>query len=402
MSIPADLQFIFMHQMPYNDLAPGQEKHESVWVDFPNSYFDPKHARELWQRYLREMSLADRLGFDGLLLTEHHSTIHSMNASCSVMASQVIAHTEKAKIYVAGTPVNLEYPNRLAEEYGMLDVLSGGRLVCCFPLGTGMEYWSNANQLNPATARARLRESIQVIRRAWTEEGPISFDGEFFNYRYLNVWPRPYQQPHPKMYMVGSGSPETMQFAAKEGYGYSMVLLPFDIQLKAFKTYRDIAAEHGHSTQPDQLMFSVQVYVGETEEEAEREARPHLLYGFHTSHRTAPRYHAPPGYVTVDEFRRRVARPYMPSGSRDEIEAALENRLIIFGTPDRVVETLAQWTEEAGSNRMITLLHFADMPHWKTVKNLTMFAQEVMPRLRKLSGSGAPAKAERQPAATAA
>ena len=81
------------------------------------------------------------------------------------------------KICIFGTPVNLELPSRVAEEYAMLDVLSGGRLEIALPLGTGMEYW--VHPINPATSRARFRESVDIILKAWKEDGPTDFQGEF-------------------------------------------------------------------------------------------------------------------------------------------------------------------------------------------------------------------------------
>src|SRR4029077_8164312 len=131
-------------------------------------------------------------------INEHHNTVYSMTPAVSVMASAVVTATSRAKIMVAGVPINLMYPNRLAEEYAMLDVMSGGRMEYAFPLGTGMEYWSNEGTVNPTTARARFREFLDIILKAWTEDGPMRYDGEFYNYRYLNVWPKTYQKPRPK------------------------------------------------------------------------------------------------------------------------------------------------------------------------------------------------------------
>ena len=105
----------------------------------------------------------------------------------------------------------------------MLDVMSGGRLEIAFPLGTGMEYW--ANPINPATARERIKESIEIILQAWTEDGPTNHYGEYYTYRFLNPWPRPMQQPHPPCYIVGTGSPETIELAAELGFGYAAVFV---------------------------------------------------------------------------------------------------------------------------------------------------------------------------------
>ncbi|MBV9324947.1 MAG: LLM class flavin-dependent oxidoreductase [Chloroflexi bacterium] len=385
MSLPADLQFIFMHSMPYTALPDNHAEYASTWVDFPNTMYDPERGRALWQQYLDEVVLADQLGYDGVMLTEHHSTTHSMNSSCSVTASAVIARTSRIRLYVAGTPINLEFPNRLAEEYAMLDVLSGGRLVCSFPLGTGMEYWANAGQINPATARARFREAVDVLVKAWTEPGPLQHAGEFFNYRYLNVWPRPYQQPHPPIYIVGSGSSETLEFAASRGFGYSVVLLPRPVQLQAFERYRRTAREHGHAVTPDKIMYAIQPYVAETDEKAEAEARPHLEHANYLYTRTTRRYTAPPGYVTLEEFRRRSAAPNLHA--RVSWPDTVASGRFLCGSPETVACTLERWIEEMGSNRIICSLRFGDLPHWKTVKNLTLFAEEVMPRLRAASVS---------------
>ncbi len=193
------------------------------WVDFPNKYYDAKKGYALYQRYLAELVMADKVGFDAVVVNEHHNTAYSMMAAPNLIAAAIIPQIKNAKICVWGTPPNLEYPNRLAEEYAMLDVLSQGRLEVAFPLGTGMEYW--ANPINPSNARERHRESIDIILQAWTQDGPTTYYGDFYTYRYLNPWPRPYQKPHPPCYIVGTGSQETIDLAAKLGFGYSSVFV---------------------------------------------------------------------------------------------------------------------------------------------------------------------------------
>jgi alkanesulfonate monooxygenase SsuD/methylene tetrahydromethanopterin reductase-like flavin-dependent oxidoreductase (luciferase family) len=86
-----------------------------------------------------------------------------------------------------------------------------------------MEYWSNP--INPATARDKFRESLKIILQAWKEDGPTPHYGQHYTYRFLNPWPRPYQQPHPPCYIVGTGSPETIEIAAELGFGYASVFV---------------------------------------------------------------------------------------------------------------------------------------------------------------------------------
>lgn len=383
MGLPADLQFYFMHFMPYSTYPADESRYDSVWVDYPNSLYDPGEGTTYYRRYISEMALADELGFDGLVVNEHHSSPYSMMPSCTLMASALVQATRRAKICAFGTPVNLTYPNRLAEEYAMLDVMSGGRMELAFPLGTGMEYWSNANQIHPGTARERFRESLDIIRRAWTEDGPFSYDGQFFNYRYLNVWPKPLQKPHPRLYIMGSGNPATVELAAELDMGYSVTFVPIPAQLAAFDHYRETSLAHGRTAKPDDLILGVFAYVADTDEEANAEGREHILWYFNYNMRTTPRYLLPPGYVSLEEYRKRVASIATQNvhGSKDWSALTARSR-IVCGSPDTVAAAIDHWVEEAGCSRVICHLHVGDMPHWKTVKNLTLFANEVIPRLR--------------------
>ncbi len=225
MSVLDDIRFYFFHNHGYNDEPADKDSYSSTWVSYPNRNFDPVIGHHYYQRHSRMIRLAEELGFDGVAINEHHNTIFSMTPACSVMGGWVAANTSTARILVAGVPINLAYPNRVAEEYAMLDVMSGGRMEFAFPLGTGMEYWANDGRINPVTSRARFKESLDIILKCWTEDGPFRYDGEFYNYRYLNPWPKPYQKPYPKGFVVGSGSMETVELAVEHGLGYSIVFV---------------------------------------------------------------------------------------------------------------------------------------------------------------------------------
>ncbi len=290
MGLVDETEFHYFHFFPYTNLPANHKERASLWVDFPNSNYDPKLGSELYNRYLDEMVLADKLGYDGIVLNEHHNTQYTMNPAPNLTAAALIPQT-KGWVSVFGTPPNFEYPNRLAEEYAMLDVMSRGRLRVAFPLGTGMEYWANA--VNPATARARFRESLDIILKCWTDDGPQSYAGDFYSYRYLNPWPKPVQQPYPECYIVGTGSPETIELAAELGFGYSVVFIPTEVQLRVFDQYRERLAAHGHAVTPDKVTIGIFAYVAENEELAQREFMPHLMYFFEDALRTTPRYLVP-------------------------------------------------------------------------------------------------------------
>ncbi|MPZ59362.1 MAG: LLM class flavin-dependent oxidoreductase [Rhizobiales bacterium] len=305
MSILDRLQFYFMHFMPYPDIASGRGAGQ--WVDIPNAHFDPIEGNKLYKRYPDELVLGDELGYDGLVVTEHHSTYYSLMPSCTVAAGALVARTKRVKICLFGTPIALTYPHRLAEEYAMLDVMSGGRVECAFPLGTGMEYW--VNPVNPSTARERFREAMDVLMQAWTQPGPTRYDGRFYQYKYLNPFPPPYQKPHPKIYIVGSGSEETIAYAAEKGFGYSQVFVPLAPQLKSFQNYREIAARHGLKVDSESIIISAMVYVAETEQKAIEEGRDHILFYFQKLLKTSPHFYAPPGHLPIERLRKRLEMP---------------------------------------------------------------------------------------------
>ena len=216
--------------------------------------------------------------------------------------------------------------------------------------------------------------------QAWTQPGPTSFTGDFFSYRYLNTWPQPMQKPYPKIAMVGTGSPETIEIAAKRGFAYSSVFVPIAQQNKTFKALRESSAKYGHEFTPDKAIMNVIVYVAETDEQAEREAKGHIQSFFEDYARTTPRYLAPPGYISPEQLRMRAAAA-KSHGSFDW-DIMTQQWRVVCGSPKRVAESVAKWCEDAGSARVLLSLHLGDMPHWKVVKNMTLFAEEVMPKLR--------------------
>ena len=375
-------RFNAMHFMPYVHLPENHKGFKSVWVNFPNKFYDPEKGHDLYQRYLSELILADQLGYDAIVVNEHHNSAYSMMPTPNLIAAALIPQTKNCKICVWGTPPNFMLPNRLAEEYAVLDVLSKGRLEVAFPLGTGMEYWSNP--VNPATAREKFKESLKIILQAWTEDGPTTHYGQFYTYRFLNPWPRPYQRPHPPCYIVGTGSPETIEIAAELGFGYASVFVTQQRAAELNETLRARAAHYGHTMRPDQLPLMSFVYVAETQERAEQEYIGHLQRFFEDFTRTTPQFLAPPGYLSVEQLKIRAAMADKLHGGFD-FDAVKKSSFVAVGSPENVANQIGEWSHRMKTTHINAVMHVADMPHWKTVKNLTLFAEEVMPRLRSKS-----------------
>src|SRR6266702_8614170 len=135
------MQSYFFHLMPWTDYPEDfDEKYESAWVTFPNSFYDPVKGAELYNRYLDELEYADTLGYDGICVNEHHQNAYGLMPSPNLMGAALTRRTSKAALVVMGNSIALYNPPvRVAEEFAMLDVMSGGRLVAGFPVGTSMD-----------------------------------------------------------------------------------------------------------------------------------------------------------------------------------------------------------------------------------------------------------------------
>jgi alkanesulfonate monooxygenase SsuD/methylene tetrahydromethanopterin reductase-like flavin-dependent oxidoreductase (luciferase family) len=137
-------------------------------------------------------------------------------------------------------------PIYIAEEFAMLDNLSKGRIITGFVRGIGSEYHSSGT--NPYFPHERFHEAHDLIIRAWTEPGPFAFDGDHFSLRYVNLWPTPYQSPHPPVWIPSQGSSETVAWAADPSrkYPFSVTFSSADLVARYHNTYRDEARRYGY------------------------------------------------------------------------------------------------------------------------------------------------------------
>ena len=177
---------------------------DSYRVIVPNRLFDPKIGADLYHRYLDEWALCDELGIN-IMTNEHHATATCADSVCTIPMAILARETKKVRLLALGMPIgNRNDPIRVAEEYSIIDVISRGRLDMGFVKGVPFEI-SPANT-NPADLVDRFWEAHDLILKAMTShDGPFNWEGTHFHYRSVNVWPRPYQEPHPPVWMpVGS------------------------------------------------------------------------------------------------------------------------------------------------------------------------------------------------------
>src|SRR5271166_5385318 len=216
------MKLLWFHLMPYTELPEDfGQKHPSVWVDIHSSLFDPKRAHLMYNDFMDEMEFAADCGFDAVCCNEHHSNGYGLMPSPNLIASALSRRTRDTAICVMGNSLALyNPPTRVAEEFAMIDVISGGRLIAGFPVGTPMDTCF-AYGTNPSQLRERYHEGHDLVERAWTEQDTFAFNGRFNQQRYVNIWPRPVQKPHPPIWIPGGGSVETWQWCAQMDYVYA-------------------------------------------------------------------------------------------------------------------------------------------------------------------------------------
>ena len=180
----------------------------------------------------------------------------------------------------------------------------------------GMEYWANEGTVNPVTARARFRESLDMIIKGWTQDGPFRYDGEFYTYRYLNPGPSPTRSRTRSATSSARGARRRSRLAVDFDLGYSIVFVPIAESAARVRAHARAGRREGPTVDPDDLIIVVMAYVADTDEEAMREARPHIESFFSWFHRVTPRFLLPPGYVSTKEFLRRVSDAAMAEGTK--------------------------------------------------------------------------------------
>jgi alkanesulfonate monooxygenase SsuD/methylene tetrahydromethanopterin reductase-like flavin-dependent oxidoreductase (luciferase family) len=381
------MKFFAFHLMPYGPLDLEEAaRHRAAWVVLPNSLYDPKKGADLYNRYLDELEYADALGFDGICVNEHHQTAYGLMPQPSVLAGALSRRTKNAKIAILGRALPLiNNPMAVAEEYAIIDNITRGRLIAGFVRGIGAEY--HATGINPAHALARFREAHDMILRAWTQPGPFAFEGEHYHFQYVNLWPRPYQQPHPPVWIPSTGSLETVEWAAspERKYPFIVTFAPAATMIRNLVSYHATAAEFGYAAAPEQLGWAVPMYVGETDAQAREEARAHIEVLFNNLLRMPLQMLMPPGYVSAASLQRFFqGRKGVTAGfdSRMTIERLLEQDVVLIGSAATVRDKIEHYRREAKFGNLICMMQFGTLPADLTRRNMERVAAEIMPHFR--------------------
>jgi alkanesulfonate monooxygenase SsuD/methylene tetrahydromethanopterin reductase-like flavin-dependent oxidoreductase (luciferase family) len=380
----------WFHLMPYRWLPPDfRERYRSVWVDIPSSLWDSRKGHYLYNEYLDELEFAEQMGVDGICVNEHHANAYGLMPSPNIMAACLARRTSRANLIVLGDSLALYNPAiRVAEKFAMLDCISGGRLVAGFPVGSSMDTNFAYGEV-PATLREKYHEAHDLIMKAWTTPEPFAFNGRYNKIRYVNVWPRPLQQPHPPVWVPGGGSIETWDWVLERDYAYCYLsYFGYQHGKKVMDGFWEKVAQKGAEPNPYRAGFLQLIAVSETDAQAEKDYSTHVDYFFNRYLHVYSGFADAPGYRTEATIRAGlqaqvgdVADMFRYGLSWKEF---VERGYLITGSPATVRDRLVEVVKGLRIGQLMVLQMIGSMPKELVLKNTELFAKEVMPSIKQI------------------
>ena len=372
-----------------------------------NEVYNPRVGAELYNRYLDERVYAEEMGFDGVMLNEHHSTPFCMGSVMNVEAAILARITKRVKIVLLGNVLPIwDDPLFLAEELAEIDMISRGRLVTGWVRGTGRESVSHNSQ--PPFNWERFQEAHDFVVKAWTTPGPYRWEGEHYNFRYVNPWAKPYQQPHPPIWIPGVMSRNTVEWSARHRYPYVMLATDLEPTKQSFEYYAEVAKEEGYEAGTQHRGYLFKVHVDETEELAYETARKYIegppnpfLEGNQGVIR--PFLQNLPGMTSRTNLlptslnraarisrgrEQRGADPKSSETTRQDFQGTYDDQLkrytIITGTPKTVIPKVRHVLEYLRPGTIFFWDGDGAMTHEDQMRSLKLFGEEVIPAVREI------------------
>jgi probable F420-dependent oxidoreductase len=325
---------------------------------------DPPRGERLQQcidEVCAEAQLAEQVGFNAILVGEHHQHRDGFLPSPLVVSTAVAARTQKIRIGTGILLLPLYHPVHVAEDAATLDIISKGRLI----LGVGMGYQAGdfgAFGVPLSQRVSRLEEGIEIIRACWTQDR-FSYDGRRFRLHDVAVYPKPVQRPHPPIW-VGAMAEESIRRAAQYGDAWlTGMTQPMQNIVRHTQSYR---AYVDTFQRPARIILMRDAWVAETRRQAIDEYGPEVLAAY--------KY-----YWKSDSLSFQAHR----SESEFTIDQMVRDR-VILGSPEEVVDQLQRWQEATDAEMVIFRLrqaHSGGPPHDKILRAIRLFGEKVIPKL---------------------
>ena len=377
------VEVFWFSEQPYSYITDQDvEKYDSGRLWFPNSHFDPEKAHVLYNEYHEQYAFADEMGFDGIMTNEHHASYWCMKPAVNLDAAVIAKVTKKVKIAILGNVIAVNDPIRMAEEIAMLDCYSNGRIISGFVRGTAVE--SLVGGIIPAENRSRFEEAHDLIIKCWTEPGPFRFEGKHYQYRAINPWVKPVQQPHPPIWFPGLSSAESVVWAASHQHPYMNLGSLLDHTQFLKSVYIDTAKETGFQPGPEHFGYLLRVLCADTDEKAQEIGR-HFLWTENHRNRGPVEHNDPPGYQSRQAVQIQRTLPGAGGfGKRMSYEELQEVNNVIVGSPETVTRKLRHIIEELNPGYMHIYGNEGGITHAESMRSIELLGQEVIPALHEI------------------
>ena len=372
----------FFHLMPYTDFPeqPGE------WP-VANKLFDPERGKRFYDTYLDVMTYAEACGFGGVGCNEHHFSPYGLMANCNLIGAALAQRTKTTRLAMFGNLVPLLNPVRVAEEYAMLDCMSGGRLIAGLLRGVPHEYV--AYNIPPSESRPRLKEAVQLITRCWTEPEPFGWEGEFYQFPAISIWPKPYQKPHPPI-LLSASNEESAQLAGELGTRIGIIIANLDVAKRCLDVYKKEMAARGREVTPDHVMAHQFGFIADSDEEAEtifKSGQEYFGRVLMRPIRDAQRmvlqetryFHDPKSVHGL------ASRPQSGTAIAERsIKDAVAGGSLLVGSPESVVAQMRRVNQVLGNGSTTLTLKVGNIPDDKVRHGMELFRDRVEPHIRSL------------------
>lgn len=321
-----------------------------------------KTVGEKFREDVEQVQLAERLGFAHAFVSEHHFLWAGVLPSPLIALAYLAAKTERIELGTGLLLLPLHNPVRVAEDTAVMDIVSNGRLI----LGLGQGYRPEEFEGFGRRLKDRnklMREGIELLRRFWTETD-VSHEGEMFQYRKLNVTPKPVRRPP---IWVGAKVPRAIRVAADlADVWYADPITPIHLIQERREGWLQRMDENGRGRDGASMAYYREFFVGETEEFAWKNGGNGILAEYM-------------GYLRINHLVTHDGEP-IASHRKDLVPEIVRQRATI-GDPATCVEQLSRIKGDLGLDHLVLKMNHYGIPSENVKQSMRIAAEQVFPQI---------------------
>lgn len=358
----------------------------AYWDAFSEQEMARGRTADIYERHIELAQRCEAWGFHSYFTIEHQNSPVGQITAPSVFLCAVARATSRLRIGAMIWQLPLHNPVQLAEEVAMLDQLSHGRVE--FGTGIGVhEHEFLRWGMDFSQRGAMAGEALEVIKRAWTQD-ELSFEGKYWRFDEAFPAPKPFQQPHPPIW-VAAHSAATLELAARNNYNIAQNIDTDDVAAEKFVYFRKVWQEGGHTGPMPRIFIQRNVHVAETDTKAREEAEGYML-----SPEASPLGSTkiaqsrigwgsnPRGMGTESNRPDNVERGRVFRESLQSFEFSVENGLALVGNPETIIRRLQDGRERMGYDLFCGNHGIGAMPADLVEKSVRLFGEEVLPAFK--------------------